>query len=340
MPHRTRLGAALLSLGVFLFALSAEAQRVALVRPAETDAVALEVFNRLSAELRLQDFELAIRDTGAEVASAEALADVARRTDSVAAVRFVRRGDGTAVEVWLAARAGSPPAVHTIEPPAGLDTPNVLAIRSVDLLRTTLREFGGGARPPAPPPPHPEPRPPAEPAPPMVDRPVKWRIRAEGVMLWNRPTLGMAYGASLGLTRRLADHIEIGLTAAGPVVVGRNWATTEGEAKVQHQIGWAELRFSGWSAGPIDVGASVGAGGLRMVVGGVRPADLSEDGQVWSFAATLAGHVEIPLGGNAAIGMTLRAIGLTPRPSVQVGHSFAVIQFPLLGASAGLLVGF
>ena len=337
MPHRSRLGAALVGLGVLLFAWMAQAQRVALVRPSDADAVLLEVFNRLSAELRLQDFEVAILDTGVEARTPEALAEVARRTASVAAVRFVRRGDSTAVDVWLGPRAGSPTAVQTIEPPVGLDTPNVLAIRTVDLLRTTLREFGGGPRPPPTAPPEARPPPPLPTAP---ERPPNWKIRAEGIMLWNRPTLGLAYGASLGLTRRVADHIELGLTAAGPVVVGRNWATTEGEATVHHQIGWAELRLSGWSAGPFMVGTSLGAGVLRMVVRGVRPTDLSRGDQAWSFAATLAGHAEIPLGGNAAIGMTLRAIGLTPRPAVGVGTTNAVIQFPLLGVSAGLLVAF
>jgi hypothetical protein len=337
MPHRSRLAAALVGLGVLLLAWTVRAQRVALVRPPDNDALLLEVFNRLSAELRLQDFEVAILDTGVEVRTADALADVARRTFSVAAVRFVRRGESTAVDVWFGARGGSPTVVQTIEPPVGVDTPNVLAIRTVDLLRTTLREFAAGQRPPPATPPEARP-PPAPPRPP--ERPPNWKIRAEGIMLWNRPTLGLAFGAALGLTRRLAEHVELGLTAAGPVVVGRNWATTEGEATVHHQIGWAELRFSGWSVGPLEVGASAGAGALRMVVQGVRPADLSRGDQVWSFATTLAGHAEIPLGGNAAIGMTLRAIGLTPRPAVEVGSSVAVIQFPLLGASAGLLVGF
>ena len=159
-------------------------------------------------------------------------------------------------------------------------------------------------------------------------------------MLWNRPTLGLAFGAALGLTRRVAEHVEVGLMAAGPVVVGTNWATTEGEATIHHQVGWAEVRFSGLSAGPFILGTSLGAGVLRMVVKGVRPADLSTDDQVWSFAATLAGHADIPLGGNAAIGMTLRAIGLEPRPGVEVGTVTTVIEFPLLGASAGLLVAF
>jgi hypothetical protein len=77
-----------------------------------------------------------------------------------------------------------------------------------------------------------------------------------------------------------------------------------------------------------------------MEVRGINPAELSTGNQVWSFAATLAGHVELPLGGNAAVGLTLRGIGLDPRPAVRVGNTIAVVQFPLLGVSAGLLVGF
>jgi hypothetical protein len=337
MPRRGRLPAALVGLGLLLFAWVAEAQRVALVRPSDADAVLLEVFNRLSAELRLQDFEVAILDTGVDARSAEALAEVARRTSSVASVRFFRRGDSTAVDVWLGARAAGAAHVHTIEPPGGLDAPNVLAIRTVDLLRTTLRDFGGGERPP-PTPVAVQPRPP--PPAPSPERPPNWRIRAEGIILWNRPTLGLAYGAGLALTRRVANHVEVGLAAAGPVVVGRNWAIPEGEASIRHEIGWAEVRVSGWSAGPVILAGSGGAGVFRMEVAGIKPPELSTGDQVWSFAATLAGHVEVPLGGNASIGMTLRAIGLTPRPSVGIGRTEAVVQFPLLGASAGLLVGF
>jgi hypothetical protein len=338
MQRRGRLLAALMGLGVLLFTWVAEAQRVALVRPPDADAVLLEVFNRLSAELRLQDFEVAILDTGAEPRTEDALADVARRTSSVAAVRFFRRGESTAVDVWLGTRAGGTVHVHTIEPPGGIDAPNVLAIRTVDLLRTTLREFGGGDRP-RPVAPAPEARPPAPPRR-EPEQPPNWTIRAEGMILWNRPTLGLAFGAALGLTRRVAEHIEIGLVAAGPIVVGRNWATPEGEASVRHELGWAELRLSGWHAGPFVVGASGGAGVFRMEVAGIKPREHSTSNQVWSFAGTVAGHVELPLGGNAAIGTTLRAIGLTPRPAVGIGATEAVVLFPLLGVSAGLLVGF
>jgi hypothetical protein len=228
--------------------------------------------------------------------------------------------------------------VQTIEPPGGLDAPNVLAIRTVDLLRTTLREFAGGERPPpAPFMPDAKPRPPPPAAP---SQPPNWKIRAEGIILWNRPTLGLAYGVSLGLTRRVGEHIAVGLAAAGPVMVGTNWATPEGAASIHHEFGWADLHLTGWQAGPFVLGASAGPGVLRMVVRGIKPAELSTGNQTWSFAATAAGHLELPLGGNASIGLTLRAIGLTPRPAVGVGRTIAVIQFPLLGVSAGLLVAF
>src|SRR6187431_2789452 len=134
MQRRGRLPAALVGLGVLLFAWVAQAQRVALVRPSEYDAILLEVYNRLSAELRLQDFEVAILDTGMEPRTDDAFADVARRTSSVAAVRFFRRGESTGVDVWFGPKGGGAAHVHTIEPPSGADAPNVLAIRTVDLL--------------------------------------------------------------------------------------------------------------------------------------------------------------------------------------------------------------
>ena len=108
MRCRGRLPAALVGLGVLLFAWVAQAQRVALVRPAESDAMLLEVYNRLSAELRLQDFEVAILDTGMEPRTDQALAEVARRTSSVAAVRFFRRGESSGVDVWFGPRGGGP----------------------------------------------------------------------------------------------------------------------------------------------------------------------------------------------------------------------------------------
>ncbi len=350
MHFRARLPAILVGIGVLLIAWVAEAQRVALVRPLESDSPSLEVFNRLSAELRLQTFEVAILDTGpirdqlvdgraVDPRTAELLAEIARRTSAVAAVRFQRRGESTAVDVWIGERVGAQAALQTIEPPGGLDAPNVLAIRAVDLLRTTLREFATGDRPPAPPPRVPENKPNPPPPP---ERPPNWKIRAEGVILWNRPTLGLAFGAGLGLSRRVADHVEVGIYGAGPIVLGKNWGTREGAASVRHEMGWVDIRLTGWSIGPFVVGTSAGAGAFRLEAQGVKPPDLIISGgdQVWSFATTLAGHLDLPLGGNAAVGVTARAIGLTPRPAVRIGTADAVVLFPLLSASAGLLVAF
>src|SRR6476646_6018330 len=80
---------------------SAEAQRVALVRPVEGDALLLETFNRLTAELRLQEFEVTVVETPADVRPPETLGTLARRAGALAGVALVRYQDRTAVDVWL-----------------------------------------------------------------------------------------------------------------------------------------------------------------------------------------------------------------------------------------------
>jgi hypothetical protein len=159
-------------------------------------------------------------------------------------------------------------------------------------------------------------------------------------MLWNRPTLGAAFGPGFGLSHRLRDRLELGISAAGPLV-GTSWRTAQGSAAVRQLLAWAELKVSAWRSDLFDVGASLGAGIHHLQAQGEPNPPLgSRSDHVLSFAGTLGAHGELHLSSSAAIGLTVRAIGLTPRPGVGLGNSTAVVQFPLLGASAGLFVGF
>src|SRR6266498_583506 len=193
MHGRGRFSAAMVGLGIFLFALVSHAQRVVLLRPADVDAVLVEAFNRLHAELRLQHFEVTIVDANVEARSPDALEEAAKRADALATISFVRHGSKTKVDVWLADRVSGKTTIRTIEPPGGTDVPNVLAIRAVDLLRTSLREFGGEPPPPdvvgvvATPPPDSVRALVAPPRP-------TWEIRAEGILLWDGPSFGAALG--------------------------------------------------------------------------------------------------------------------------------------------------
>ncbi len=329
----------MVGLGIFLFALVSHAQRVVLLRPADVDAVLVEAFNRLHAELRLQHFEVTIVDANVEARSPDALEEAAKRADALATISFVRHGSKTKVDVWLADRVSGKTTIRTIEPPGGTDVPNVLAIRAVDLLRTSLREFGGEPPPPdvvgvvATPPPDSVRALVAPPRP-------TWEIRAEGILLWDGPSFGAALGAGFALSRRFGERVAAGVLLAGPLI-GPSFRTSEGSASVRQELGWAEVKMLVWESRPIELGASFSAGVHRLEAQGrPNPPLLAKNEDAWSFAGAVGAHGELRLTTNAAIGLNLRAIGLAPRPGVAVDTNVGMLQFPLLSGSVGLLVGF
>ncbi|HKQ68836.1 MAG TPA: hypothetical protein VJT73_05825 [Polyangiaceae bacterium] len=342
-----RLAATALALAMLLGATAARAERVVLVRPAHTDAVLVEAFNRLNAELRLLAFDVMVIDTNADTSSPEALEDAAKKAEALASISLARRGTKTAVDVWIGDRTSGKTTIRTLEPSSGQDVPNVLAIRAVDLLRTSLREYSTAEQRTADPvvvaPPPPADVPPALPAPPALPSspPLPpWELRAEALVLWNRPSLGAAVGAGFGLRRRLAQRLQIGIMAAGPVV-GPDWTTAEGSAALRQLIAWGELKASAWQSQRFDVSGSLSLGVHHLAARGeAMPPLLSRTDQVWSMAVAVGAHAEARLTSSAAIGLTARAIGLAPRPGVQVGEQLASVAFPLLNASVGLEVGF
>src|SRR5258705_9432327 len=221
------------ALGILAFAASAEAQRVAVARPVEGDAVLVETFNRLTAELRLQDFDVAIVDAQSNARTPESLETTARRVEALASVILVRHEGRTAVDVWFDDRWGVSPTVRRLQPAAGTELPSVLAIRVVDLLRVNLREFRNenpvdvvridrGVIAESPPAHVPSPRP--------------WEIRAEGMMLYDNSTLGPAFGAGLGFARYVSPSGRSGGLVSGPII-GATWEKAEGSAFTPQHVG-------------------------------------------------------------------------------------------------------
>jgi hypothetical protein len=321
--------AATAAFGIVLFAGLAEAQRVAVARPAESDTVLLETFNRLTAELRLQHFDVTIVDT-----------QDARSAGALAIVFLVRTEGRTAVDVSFDERSGVTPTVRRLEPAAGTELPSVLAIRAVDLLRVNLREFRRETPPeivridrpamaevPAPIVPVPAPRP--------------WEIRAEAIVLYDNAALGPAFGAGLGLAHYATPSVRIGVLVTGPIITA-TWETADGSAFLRQHLGWAEIRLSWWRSQWLDLGASAASGVhyLSAQGGTTRPPLLPQDDHVWSFAGAIGADGSFRLTSNTGLSLTLRAIGLAPKAGVGVGRNTTVLQFPLLSASAGLLVGF
>jgi hypothetical protein len=325
------------ALGIALLTASASAQRVAVARPAEGDAVLVETFNRLTAELRLQSFEVTVVDAQTNARASDWLESTARRADALASVVLVRNEGRTAVDVWFEDRSVGSPGIRRLESAAGTELPSVLAVRVVDLLRAYLREYRQDpaatpevTRVPAAESPPPAPVPPPRP----------WEIRTEGMVLYDNATLGPAFGVALGLGRYVTPIARVGVLVSGPII-GATWETPEGSAFIRQYLGWAEIRLSWWRTHWLDLGASA-AGGVHYLGarGEAKLPLFSQSESVWSAAAAVGADGSFRLTSNAALSLTVRAIGLTPKAGVGVGKSMTVLELPLLSASAGLLVGF
>ncbi|MFI5307680.1 MAG: hypothetical protein ACHQ53_10030 [Polyangiales bacterium] len=334
------IAALLLCLIVLSTTRVARAQRVALVRPAQDDPVLSDAFNRLNAELRIHEFEPFVLDPATPARDPNELALAAKRADALACIAFVRREGKTSVEVWLADRVSGKVTMRTLALAQAVDAPSLLAIRAVDLLRASFREFASAERPP------PEvvgvdarPVPAAVRALAASPEPA-WTLRVEGTLMLDRPALGPAFGPGLGVLRRLSERVELGVTLAAPLLFA-GWKTTEGSASVGQELAWLELRVRAFRSRLLELGANAAAGEHYLSATGQANAPLhSRSSSVLSWAFALGAHAQLRLVGDTAFVLSLRGLFLTPRPGVGIGQRTSVIALPTLYATTGFMVGF
>src|SRR5689334_8079969 len=104
------------------------AQRVLLVRPPSTDATLSEAFNRLRAELSLQDFEVEVLEVGLRKLSPDELQAAAQERDAFAGVALARSGSGANADVCIADRLTGKISLRRLAITAGPDSPRVLSV--------------------------------------------------------------------------------------------------------------------------------------------------------------------------------------------------------------------
>jgi hypothetical protein len=332
--------AALVCSVVVASAFQARAQRVALVRPNGDDPVLVDAFNRLRAELRIHKFETTELEPTEQAQDPDALAAAAQKADAIASIAFLRHEDKTAVEVWLADRVSGKVTMRSLELTRTSDASSVLAIRAVDLLRASFREFDADRRPPPDvigvdrgPIPEAAQTLAAPPAP-------AWMLRAEGLMLSDGSELGFAFGPSLGVSRRIGDRFDLGITVAGPLL-GAAYATKDGNATLRQQLAWAELRVHLLRKRLVAVGLNLALGEHYLNAQGQPNAPvLPRSDYVWSVASALGAHAQLNIIGSAALVVSVRALLLTPRAGVGIRARTSLIGQPSLYAAAGIMLGF
>lgn len=95
----------------------------------------------------MHGFEVEIQ-TADDAVSLESLAIRAESVSAVASVSFVRSNGYATADIKISDRVTGKTTVRTIATPEGTDSATLLALRAVELLRGSLREFGPNANPP------------------------------------------------------------------------------------------------------------------------------------------------------------------------------------------------
>ena len=326
---------------VLLLSLSpaAFAQRVLLLRPPSEDATLYEAFSRVRAELLLQDFEVSVLDTGGRPVDPVTLEDEARKTGAFAGIALTRQQDGAIADVAIADRVTGKISQRRLSIDAARDAPTLLAVRTVDLLRVSLRELD-----PDEPPPvdvigvEPGPVPDEVRVFARVTEP--FQLRAGLFSLGAGSSLGAAYGGTIGLSFRPARAFAIGVSVAGPLI-GARYSAEGGTATVRQELAllrgfWNVLPDSRWEVGP-----ALGFGAYHLDARGeVEPPLVAESDDIWSFAVNAGLEAELFLTDALSLNAGLSALFLTPRPAVAIAGPPSDPASPLVAGTLGMGVSF
>jgi hypothetical protein len=318
----------------------AAAQRVLLLRPEKVDPVLSEAFNRLRAELALQDFEVIVVDAPGSAQGTELLSELARKEGAFAGISLSRRVQTAAADVAIADRVTGKVSQRTLSLTDEQDAPAVLAVRAVDLLRSSLREFGpderastdvvGVDRRPVPKAVHEWTRAP----------PARFRLGASAMALSSGPDLGLAYGPTLSLRAHTSERLTLAAVLSGPLV-GAEFRVLEGRAILRQELLLGELGIVALVTSRFELTPVLSVGAYHLDARGEVAAPLrSLSEEVWSLA--LGGGVEafVRLNERVLVSAALRALSASPRPIVAVGARRAAHAPVIALANLGLGVEF
>jgi hypothetical protein len=319
MPRSSVAACLLLAIVLAAGVLRAEAALVVLVRPATQTAVVTEALTRIRGELIADGFEVSVIDAPAGSDPASVLARADQQTGAAATIGLFLHADASAAELWVVDRLTNKTVVRRVEmtPSAGTSMPEVLARRSVELLRASLLEILVDAqkRPSLTPAPHAQ-------ASRWVARALEPRRSIFGVEAGAQVLAGFGgIGAAilpvarlrLALGERMATRLTLSGLGTRPVV-----ETPVGTATVNQEL--ALLEFLGdiapasWQLRPT---VSLGGGPYHIGIEGSANAPYAalHDGAV-TFAADAGAGLAWSLTSSFALALEGHALILAPYPVI------------------------
>jgi len=278
-PLAWHVASAVMAAAILLVAPPARSEpasgQIVLLDPSSSSTVLRRAMTRIREELLAGGFDVTRLDPGPRRDPASLAELMAKQDDAVAVVALVGDPEQPGAEIWILDRIGSSPEVRRLPVPAAEreQLPEVLAIRTIEVLKASaLKRLLESKYPPAPPPPPP----PAPPPPPHV------AVAAPVEVVEVEPAM-RAFGLETGISVlesvqgpgpaalplvRARFHVYRGLfarvTVAGLGTRPRIHADV-GSTSVDQSVGLAELGFAlrfarRWRA---TVGAGGGALYLR-----------------------------------------------------------------------------
>ena len=317
---------------------TAFAQRIVLFSPPPNDALLSDAFYRLEAELTIHQFEISTVNADLGGDPSAVLTRTADQSGAVASMALLRRDDEDTVQVWLADRISGKVTLRALHVQPSDDAASLLAIRAVDLLRASLREFSQTEKPPD--------------DIVNVDRgavPAAVRRLTNGVdpssaltagalALCERPRLGFGAGPLVVGSYRISKSFGSAVSFAGPVM-GIKFTTNQGSASLRQELSWASVTWEFVRMPGVHLSLE-GLGGVLFLQAQGQPNAplIGLSSNVWG--ALWGGGVQsrIMLGPRVGIDVALRALGTMPHLAVALYDQRAAISWPILAFSTGLSV--
>ncbi len=307
---------------IVVWAPSALALDILVIRPPPGDEALFEAFGRLRAELELQGFEVQVLSGSGAPIDTDELEREAQKRGAFAAVALQRKPDGMTAEVRIVDRVTGKTTTRKIEISKAKDGALLLAIRAADLLRASLLELGPGQV-------SPEDVVGAEKGPPprevvRFSRELsRFQIGAGALMLFH-PDLGVSFGGSVSIHFRLHPRLMLGLNLGGPVF-GGEYRVDDNSASIRQEFALFQVAFNLAQSAPgprVEAGPLLELGAMHVSArGDVAPPLVAQTNDVWAFAVAGGAFVEVYLSETVSVGFQMEALGLMPQPVVAIADA-------------------
>jgi hypothetical protein len=335
------LAAALIALTTSLVSSAAHADsaRVVLVRPAGHDTIVRETITRIRGELVADGFEVSVVDAAPGAPRDAVLADAGQGGTPAATIGLFLDADARSAKLWIVDRLTNKTVVRGVELNGSARgyAPEVLARRSVELLRASLLEIMVDERP----------VPPERAAAraqastwatrPLEPPPPRWAAEA-GAQVLGVSGVGSAVmpiaRVRLALNQRLGARLSLAGLGTRPRV-----ESAGGSATVNQSLGLLEVVADVIPRGRLTPSISLGAGAYHIgVKGSATTPYVGQSDDRWVFAGDAGAGLVLALSPSFGLALESHVTLVTPYPVIRFLDEGSVsVNNPMLSAALTFL---